>query len=125
MERDGLRHATLPKTHRMKMTATTQSIPARSSPGTRTARSVAGHQDGGEKYVTDGPNSLRARNNITWNVRSLGAAGKAEEQTHEMKRYRWNILGHCEVRWKKKTLEKRLPEKATSSSSVAVNEFMP
>ena len=103
MERDGLRHATLPKTHYMKMTTTTQSIPARSSPGTRTAPSVAGHQDGGEKYVTDGPKSLRARNNITigtWNVRSLRAAGKVEELTHEMERYRWNILGLCEVRWK-------------------------
>ena len=103
MERDGLRHATLPKTHHMKMTTTSQSIPARSSPGTRIAPSVAGHQDGGEKYATDGPISLHARNNITigtWNVRSLRAAGKVEELTHEMKRYRWNILGLCEVRWK-------------------------
>ena len=85
------------------MTTTTQSILARSSPGTRTAPSVAGHQDGGEKYATDGPKSLRARNNITigtWNVRSLRAAGKVEELTHEMKRYQWNILGLCEVRWK-------------------------
>ena len=52
--------------------------------------SVAGHQDGSEKYATDGPKSLRARNNITigtWNVRSLRAAGKVEELTHEMKRY--------------------------------------
>ena len=74
MERDGLRHATLPKTHHMYMTTITQSLPARSSPGTRTALSVSGHQDGGEKYATDGPKSLRARNNITkgtWNVRSL------------------------------------------------------
>ena len=95
MERDGLRHATLPKTRYMKMTTlpktrymkvttTTQSIPARSSPGTRTAPSVAGHQDGGEKHGTDGPKPLRARNNITsgtCNVRSLRAAGKAEELT--------------------------------------------
>ena len=70
MERNGLRHATLAKTHHMKMTTTTQSMPARSSPETRTAPSVAGHQDGGEKYATDGPKSLHARNNITvgtWN----------------------------------------------------------
>ena len=103
LERDGFRHATLPKTYYMKMTTTSQSIRARSSPGTRTAPSVAGHQDGGEKYATDGPKSLRARNNITtgtWNVRSLRAAGKAEELTHKMKRYRWDILGLCEVRWK-------------------------
>ena len=103
MERDGLRHATLPKTHHTKMTTATQSIPSRSSPGTRTTPSVAGHQVGGEKYATDGPKSLRARNNITigtWNVRSLRAAGKVEKLTHEMKRYQWNILGLCEVRWK-------------------------
>ena len=103
MDRVGLHHATLPKTHHMKMTTTTESMPARSSPGTRTAPSVAGHQDWGEKYATDGPKSLRARNNITigmCNVRSLRAAGKVEELTHEMKRYKWNILGLCEVRWK-------------------------
>ena len=105
MERDGLRHATLPKTHHMKMTAATQSIQSRTSPRTRTALPVAGNQDGGEKYATDGPKSLRARNNIaigTWNVRSLRAAGKVEEITHDMKRFRWNILGLCEVRWKKR-----------------------
>ena len=100
MERDGLRHATLPKTLHMKMTTTTQSILARSSPGTRT--SVAGHQDGVEKYATDRPKWLRARNITigTWNVRSLRAAGKTEELTHEMNRYQWNIFGLCEVRWK-------------------------
>ena len=65
MEKDGLRHATLPKTHHVKMTTTTQSTPARSSPGTRTASSVAGHQNAGEKYGTEGPKSLRAKNNIT------------------------------------------------------------
>ena len=88
MERDGLRHATLPKTHHMKMTTTTQSIPARSSPGTRTAPSVAGQQDGGEQYATDGQKSLHARNITicTWNVRSLRTAGKVKELTHEIKR---------------------------------------
>ena len=72
MERDGLRHAALPKTHHMKMTSTTQSIPARSSPGTRTAPSVAGHQDGGEKYATDGLISLRDNikkwTGLEWNI---------------------------------------------------------
>ena len=63
MERDGLRHATLPKTHHMKMTTTTQPIPARSSPGTRTAPSVACHQDGGEKYTTDEPKLLQKQQN--------------------------------------------------------------
>ena len=102
-ERDGLCHATLPKTHHMKMTTASQSIPAWLSPETWTTPSVAGHEDGCEKYATDRPKSLCARNNITigtWNVRSLRAAGKVEELAHEMKRHRWNILGLCEVRWK-------------------------
>ena len=53
---------------------------------------------------TDVTNSkLSARSNIiigTWNVRTLRAEGKLEELTHEMNRYRWNVLGLCEVRWK-------------------------
>ena len=103
MERDGLRHVTLPKTNYMKMTTTVQSMLAQSSPGTRTTPSVAGHQDRGEKYATDGPKFLRARNNITigtWNVISLRAAGKVEELTHEMERCRWNILWLWEESWK-------------------------
>ena len=46
---------------------------------------------------------MRPRNNITvgtWNVRTLRTAGKLEELSHEMSRYRWNVLGLCEVRWK-------------------------
>ena len=46
---------------------------------------------------------ISARSNIimgTQNVRTLRKAGKLDELTHEMKRYRWNILGLCEVRWK-------------------------
>ena len=35
----------------------------------------------------------------TWNTRILRAAGKLQELTHEMDRYRWNILGLCEMRW--------------------------
>ena len=43
------------------------------------------------------------RNNITigtWNTRTLGAAGKLQELTHKMDRYRWNVLGLCEMKWK-------------------------
>ena len=57
---------------------------------------VAGHQGGVEMHATDGPESLRATNNITirtWNVRSPRAAGKTEGLKYEMKRYRRNILG--------------------------------
>ena len=80
MERNGLCHGTLPKTRYMKMTSTTQCIPARSSPGTKSTPSVAGHQDGGEKYGTDGPKSLYSRNNITivtWSMRSLTSSRKS------------------------------------------------
>ena len=46
---------------------------------------------------------IRGRDNITigtWNTRTLRAAGKLQELTHEMDRYRWNILGLCEMKWK-------------------------
>ena len=33
----------------------------------------------------------------TWNVRTLRAAGKPKELTHEMDRYHYNILGLCEM----------------------------
>ena len=36
----------------------------------------------------------------TWNTRTLRAAGQLQELTHKMDRYRWNILGLCEMRWK-------------------------
>ena len=46
---------------------------------------------------------IRGTDNITvgrWNTRTLRAAGKLHELKHEMDRYRWNILGLCEMRWK-------------------------
>ena len=46
---------------------------------------------------------IRGRDNITigtWNTRALRAAGKLQELTYEMDRYRWNILELCEMRWK-------------------------
>ena len=86
------------------MITISQPIPDRSSPGSkRTAPSVA-HQDGGEKFATGVTTSkIRARNNITigfWNEKTLRMAGKLEELSYEMSRYRWNILGLYEVRWK-------------------------
>ena len=35
----------------------------------------------------------------TWNVRTLNALGKPEQLDHEMRRYRWSVLGLAEVRW--------------------------
>ena len=86
------------------MITISQPIPDRSSPGSkRTAPSLA-HQDGGEKFATGVTTSkIRARNNITigfWNEKTLRMAGKLEELSYEMSRYRWNILVLCEVRWK-------------------------
>ena len=78
-------------------------IPDRSPPGsTRTAPSAV-HQDGGVKHATGASSKIRGRDNITtgtWNTRALRAAGKLQELTHEMDRYRWNILGLCKMRWK-------------------------
>ena len=42
----------------------------------------------------------RQHHQSTWNTRTLRAVGKLEELTHEMDRYRWNILGLCEMKWK-------------------------
>ena len=85
------------------MTTYNHTIPDRSPPGsTRTAPS-AGHQDGGVKCATGVSPKIRGRDNITigtWNTRTLRAAGKLQELTHEMDRYRWNILGLCEMKWK-------------------------
>ena len=85
------------------MTTHNHTIPDRSPPGsTRTAPSAV-HQDGGVKYATGASSKIPGRNNITictWNTRTLTAAGKLQELTHEMDRYSWNILGLCEMRWK-------------------------
>ena len=84
MERDGLHYVTLPKTHHTKMTTITQSIPARLSPGTRTAPSIAGHQDGVEKYVTDGPKLLCARHNITIGTWNMGKSWRTNTWNDEI-----------------------------------------
>ena len=81
------------------MTATDDriSIPNRSRPGTTTA-----FQGGNDKCATGA--KLRRREDITiatGNVKTLRAAGKVEEFLHEMDRYKWSILGLCEMRLKK------------------------
>ena len=78
-------------------------IPDRSPSGsTRTAPSTV-PRDGGVKYATGASLKIRGRANIplgTWNTRTLRAAGNLQELTHEMDRYRWNILEICEMRCK-------------------------
>ena len=80
----------------------------RSPPGSTRTTPSAVHQDGGVKSATGvkcatgASSKIRGRDNInigTWNTRTLRAAGKLQELTHEMDRYRWNILGLCEMRW--------------------------
>ena len=71
-------------------------IPDRTPPRlTRTGPSAV-HQDRGVKCATGASSKIRGRDNITivtWNTRTLRPAGKLQERTHEMGRYRWNILG--------------------------------
>ena len=85
------------------MTTHNHTIPDRLPPGSTRTEPSAVHQDGGVKYATGASSKIRGRNNITagtWNTRTLRAAGKLKELTHEMNRYGWNILGLCEIRWK-------------------------
>ena len=89
-------------THRVMKTSN-RTIPDRSPPGsTRTAPSAV-HQDGGVKYATGASSKIRGRDNITigtWNTMILRATRRLQDLTHEMGRYRWNINGLCELRWK-------------------------
>ena len=85
------------------MTTHNHTMSNRSPPGsTRTAPSAV-LQEGVFKYATGASSKIRGRDDITigtWNTRTLRAAGKLQELTHEMDRYRWNILGLYEMRWK-------------------------
>lgn len=61
------------------------------------------HQVGGEKCATGAKKSrFQARDIVigTWNIRTLNDEGKTHEVIHEMNRYRWNLLGICEMHWK-------------------------
>ena len=87
----------MPKTHHA-MTTHNHIILDLSPPGTiRTAPSAV-HQDGGVKCATGASSKIRERDNITtgtWNTRTINAAGKLQELTHEMDGYRWNIRVVC------------------------------
>ena len=78
------------------MTTTYQTIADRSPPGLIGTAPSAVPQDGGVQHASDASFTIRGRDNITigtWNTRTLRARGKLQELTHEMDRYRWNILG--------------------------------
>ena len=68
---------------------------------TRTAPSAV-HQGRGVKCATGTSSKIRGRDITigTWNTRTLRAAGKLQELTHEMDKYRWIILGLCKMRWR-------------------------
>ena len=64
------------------------------------------HRGVGDKYATGVSKikKIRGRENIsvgTWNVQTLRPAGKLKQLTHAMSRCHWNIVGLCEMRWKK------------------------
>ena len=97
----------------MKKTTTDYTIPDRSSLGSARTAPVIAHQGEGVKWATDDNNKLRRRSNIsigTWNVRTLRPSGKLKELTHEVRRYRWSVLG---------TLAKQLFRMDISFTSVA------
>ena len=91
----------MPVTHHM-MKTNIHTIPYRPPPGSTRTASSAEQQDGGVKYATGASSKIRGRDitKDTRNTRTLRARGKLQELTHEMDRYRWKILGLCEMRWK-------------------------
>ena len=103
-ERDWLRQAELCPRNTMMNTNNTL-IPDRSQPGITMTEPTVRHRDVCDKYATGVPKIkiIRGRENIavgTWNVRTLGPAGKLEQLTHAMSRYHWNVMELCEMRWK-------------------------
>ena len=90
-------------------------MPDRTRPGLTTpALTIGNLQDGSGKLATGKTNfekttkkqqkTIKTLDRITtvgtWNVRTLQPCGKVEELEHELKRYRWNVIGLAEVRWK-------------------------
>ena len=87
----------------MMKSQTRKSIPARRSPGhTSSAPDVCVRGTGG-KSTTGEKTHLRARDKLvigTWNVETLWRDGRLEELCHELKHYKWNVIGLSEVRKK-------------------------
>ena len=79
-------------------------MPDRSGPGsTMTMHPIGSLQDGCDKCATGVKNNaikLTTKGTTigTWNVRTLYTCGKVQELTHELKRYRWDIIGLSKVR---------------------------
>ena len=103
---------TLPVPHHI-MNTSNNAITDRSPPGSNRTALSAVHQDEVVKYAACASPKIRGRDNITKGTRNTmtpRAAGKLQELTHELDRYKWNILGLCELIWKnfsKATTEER------------------
>ena len=93
---------TLTNTHHATTTHN-HTIPDRLPPGsTRTAPSAV-HQDGGVKCATGASSKIqrkRQHHHRHLEHKDSKSCREIQELTHEMDRYRWNILGLCEMRWK-------------------------
>ena len=82
---------------------------ARTSPGNTRSASYIQHQGSDDKFTTGERIKIRHETYIgSWNIRTLRADGKLEELTHEMERYKWNIIGLNEIRKKVQTKYKQM-----------------
>ena len=74
-------------------------MPPRTSPGNIRSASSSQHQGNDDKSTTGERLKIRHETYIgSWNVITLRADGKLEKRTHEMKRYKWIIIGLFEIR---------------------------
>ena len=71
-------------------------IPDRSRPGSTTTACATDSLQGGAKNIKLPKEGIITG---TWNVRTLYATVKTAELINELDRYRWNVIGLCEVRW--------------------------
>lgn len=87
----------------MKDTRIANDIPDRSGPGLPTAALSTDQLQGGSDKLVTGIEKIKFVSEQTtigtWNVRTLYQSGKVKELEHELSRYKWDIIGLCEMRW--------------------------
>ncbi|XP_068734478.1 uncharacterized protein [Montipora capricornis] len=84
---------------------TRKPIPARRTPGQTSSAPAVIHRNTGEKSNTSEriTDRFRSKDKITfgtWNVETLWRDGRLGELCHELKHYKWNVIGLSEVRRK-------------------------
>ena len=104
LERYGGRQPYFPRNPMMKR-QTRKPIPARRTPGQTSSAPAVTHRNTGEKSNTGGRITYRFRSKDkiafgTWNVETLWRDGRLDELCHELKHYKWNVIGLSEVRRK-------------------------